>query len=304
MATRFYTMVATAAAVLYAGATPVFADIVGIDEPLIDPDHVQALLTPRTKAVVAMHFGGYAAAADRLAELCSEHGLTLLEDAAHSPLATLAGRHLGTWGLAGAFSFFSNKVLSAGEGGLLATDDDDVAAFARSRRGHAMTTVTWDRHRGNSEHYDVAGLGYNYRIDEPRAALLLSRLSRLEDEIATRRRITQRYRQLLADVPGITVPFSNRSVDTSSCYVLPVMVNDPSLQGPLRMTLRERHGVQTSIFYPAVHEFTAYRARFPGISLPKSELAARSEVTLPLYAHLTEAEQDRVVDALAAEMRA
>jgi dTDP-4-amino-4,6-dideoxygalactose transaminase len=299
-----YTMVATAAAVLYAGATPVFADIVAINEPFIDPDHVEALLTPRTKAVVPMHFGGYAAAADRLAQLCAERGVALIEDAAHSPMATLAGRNLGTWGVAGAFSFFSNKVLSVGEGGLLATDDDGVAAFARSRRSHAMTTTTWERHKGNPEHYDVTGLGFNYRIDEPRCALLLSRLGRLEDEIAERREVTHRYRRLLADVPGITIPFSDESVDTSSCYVMPVMVDDPSVQGPLRMALREAHGVQTSIFYPAVHEFTAYRARFPGISLPKTELAARSEVTLPLYAHLTEAEQDRVIDALATEMRA
>jgi dTDP-4-amino-4,6-dideoxygalactose transaminase len=181
------TMVATAAAVVYAGGTPVFADIAGIDQPLIDPEHVEALLTPRTKAVVAMHFGGYAAAVEALSQLCAERGLVLIEDAAHSPMATAAGRSLGTWGLAGAFSFFSNKVLSVGEGGLLATDDDDVAALARSRRSHAMTSVTWDRHRGDAHQYDVTALGFNYRLDEPRAALLLSRLSRLEDEIARRR---------------------------------------------------------------------------------------------------------------------
>ena len=175
------TMVATAAAVLYTGATPVFADIVSVAEPLIDPDHVEALITPRTKAVVAMHYGGYAAAVDRLAEICERHGIQLIEDAAHSPLATLNGRALGTYGVSGAFSFFSNKVLAVGEGGLLATDDDDVAAFARTRRGHAMTSVTWDRHQGRGDHYDVTDLGFNYRIDEPRAALLLSRLSRLDE---------------------------------------------------------------------------------------------------------------------------
>jgi dTDP-4-amino-4,6-dideoxygalactose transaminase len=298
-----YTMVATAAAVLHAGGTPVFADIVSPSEPLVDPDHVQALLTSRTKAVVAMHFGGYGAAVDRLSRQCAEHGLALIEDAAHSPMATLAGRSLGAWGLAGAFSFFSNKVLAVGEGGLLTTDDDDVAAFARSRRSHAMTAVTWDRHQGTAHHYDVVGLGYNYRIDEPRAALLLSRMKRLGDEIERRRQLTRRYRRLLAGVPGLTVPFSDQSVDTSSCYVMPVMVNDPHRRGPLRSALRQVHGVQTSIFYPAVHEFTAYRQRFPETSLPQSELAARSEVTLPLFAHMTDSEQDRVVQALAAELR-
>jgi len=297
-----YTMAATAAAVLYAGGAPVFADIVGLEQPVIDVPHVESLITPRTRAVVAMHFGGYPAPVDRLSELCAERGLALIEDAAHSPMATLGGRSLGTWGLAGAFSFFSNKVLAAGEGGLLATDDADVAALARSLRSHAMTRGSWDRHQGGPEGYDVPGLGFNYRIDEPRAALLLSRLRRLGDEVDRRRELTRRYRRLLAGVPGLTVPFSDDQVATSSCYVMPVMLDESTRQTELRIALRERHRVQTSLFYPAVHEFTAYRTRYPGVSLPRTELAARSEVTLPLYSHMTETDQDRVVDALAAEL--
>lgn len=297
-----FTMVATAAAVLHAGGKPVFADIVGTHEPLIDPKHVEALLSSRTKAVVGVHFGGYGAAVDQLAELCAERGMALIEDSAHAPMATRGGRNLGTWGLASAFSFFSNKVLSVGEGGLLATDDEDVAAFARSRRCHAMTAVTWDRHQGGAEHYDVSGLGFNYRIDEPRAALLLSRLRRLNNEIELRRQLTHRYRRMLAEVPGLTVPFDDPEVATSSCYVMAVMLDDPERRGPLRIALREHHGVQTSVFYPAVHEFTAYRARFPGVSLPNTELAARCEVTLPLFPHMTASQQDRVVEGLAAEL--
>jgi dTDP-4-amino-4,6-dideoxygalactose transaminase len=297
-----YTMAATAAAVLYAGGTPVFADIVSLEDPMIDPAHVEALITPRTRAVVAVHFGGYPAAVDRLAELCASRGLVLIEDAAHSPMATLKGRSLGTFGLAGAFSFFSNKVLACGEGGLLATDDPEVAAFARSRRNHAMTRGSWDRHQGGAEDYDVPGLGFNYRIDEPRATLLLSRLARLHQDVARRRELTLRYRRLLKNLPGLIVPFSDESVATSSCYVMPVMLADASRQGELRIALREQHGVQTSLFYPAVHEFTAYRERFGDISLPSTELAARSEVTLPLFSHMSAADQDRVVAALAQEL--
>ncbi len=297
-----YTMAATAAAVLYAGGTPVFADIVSLERPVIDPAHVEALITPRTRAVVAVHFGGYAAAVDRLAEVCARRDLVLIEDAAHSPMATLGERSLGTFGLAGAFSFFSNKVLAAGEGGLLATDDPEVATFARSRRNHALTRGSWERHQGGPEDYDVPALGFNYRIDEPRAALLLSRLRRLRNDVARRRELTLRYRQLLSDLPRLIVPFSEESVATSSCYVMPVMLEDPSRQGELRIALREKHGVQTSLFYPAVHEFTAYRERYPGVSLPKTELAAGSEVTLPLFSHMTDADQDRVVAALAAEL--
>jgi dTDP-4-amino-4,6-dideoxygalactose transaminase len=299
-----YTMAATAAAVVYAGGRPVFADIVSPAQPVIDPDDVEALITPRTKAVVAMHFGGYAAAVEELADLCARRDLVLIEDAAHSPLATVGGRRLGTFGLAGVFSFFSNKVLAAGEGGLLATDDPDVEAIARSRRSHAMTRGSWDRHQGGPDDYDVPALGFNYRIDEPRAALLLSRLRRLEADVAHRRALTRRYRTLLQDVPGLIVPFSDDAVATSSCYVMPVMLEDPSGQGDLRVALREKHRIQTSLFYPAVHEFTAYRARYPGVSLPMTELAARSEITLPLFSHMSEADQDRVVAALAQELQA
>jgi dTDP-4-amino-4,6-dideoxygalactose transaminase len=299
-----YTMAATAAAVLYAGGTPVFADIVGSQQPVIDVAHVEKLITPRTKAIVAMHFGGYAASVDQLADLAAGRGVALIEDAAHSPMASLGGKSLGTFGLAGAFSFFSNKVLAAGEGGLLATDDPEVAAFARSRRSHAMTRGSWDRHRGAAEDYDVPALGFNYRLDEPRSALLLSRLKRLEEDVARRRELTRRYRRLLADVPGLTVPFEDEAVESSSCYVMPVMLEDPARQSSLRIALREKHRIQTSLFYPAVHEFTAYRERFGGLSLPRTELAARTEVTLPLYAHMTGEAQDRVIAALAAELQA
>ena len=122
-----FTFAATAAAALYCGATPVFAEIVSRSNPSLDPEDVERRITPRTKAVCVVHYAGYAAAADRLKELCDAHGIPLIEDVAHAPSATLGGRKLGTWGLAGAFSFFSNKVLSVGEGGLLCTDSDEVA---------------------------------------------------------------------------------------------------------------------------------------------------------------------------------
>jgi dTDP-4-amino-4,6-dideoxygalactose transaminase len=297
-----YTMAATAAAVIYAGGTPVFADITGLGEPSIDPEHVESLVTERTKAVVAVHFAGYPAPVDRLAAICDRLGLALIEDAAHAPLAKLDDRGLGTWGLASAFSFFSNKVLSAGEGGLLATDDPGIAALARSRRGHAMTVPTWERHQGRADHYDVTELGFNYRIDEPRAALLLSRLARIEDDVAARRRLTARYRRLLAPLSGVSAPFTDAQVALSSCYVMPVMLDDPERQGSLRLALRQRHGVQTSLLYPPVHQFTAYRERYPDVRLPHTERAARSEVTLPLFPHITEEQQNRVVEALAAEL--
>jgi dTDP-4-amino-4,6-dideoxygalactose transaminase len=293
-----FTFTATAAAAIYCGAIPVFAEIVSRANPCLDPDDVEARITPRTKAVCVVHFAGYPAAADRLAQLCQERGIALIEDVAHAPSATLQGRKLGSWGLAGAFSFFSNKVLSVGEGGLLSTDSDEVAAFVRSRRSHAMTSGTWDRHSGRTDAYDVTALGFNYRLDEPRAALLLSRMRRLEAEITRRRELTLRYRSLLAHVDGIIVPFEQAAVPDSSCYVLPIMIEQDGRQAQVSSDMRKR-GVQTSIFYPSIHRFTAYRERFPGVSLPITELASRTELTLPLYPHMTFEDQDRVVAVLA-----
>ena len=293
-----FTFAATAAAVVYCGATPVFAEIVSRKSPGLDPGDVERRITPRTQAVCAVHYAGYPVAVDRLKELCDRHGIALIEDVAHAPSATLHGRKLGTWGLAGAFSFFSNKVLSVGEGGLLCTDDDDVAEFVRSRRSHAMTSGTWDRHRGRTDTYDVVGLGFNYRLDEPRSALLLSRLGRLEAEIERRRELTLRYRSLLAQVEGIIVPFEDADVPGSSCYVIPIMIERDERQAEVSSRMRER-GIQTSIFYPSIHRFSTYRERFPGVALPVTELASRTELTLPFYPHMTHADQDRVVTALA-----
>lgn len=299
-----FTFAATASTVLNCGATPVFAEIVDRRRPYLDPEDVVSRITPRTKAVTVVHFAGYAAAVDVLAQLCAERGLALIEDTAHAPSATLHGRKLGTWGLAGAFSLFSNKVLSTGEGGVLVTDDETVADTARRLRSHAMTSGTWSRHTGRTDTYDVVGLGFNYRFDEPRSALALSRLARLEDDIAQRRVLTRRYRSRLRDITTITVPFDDDEVESSSCYVMPIFVERPEDRSAFCRALRDEHGVQTSIFYPAIHEFTAYRSRLPGVSLPRTELAARTEVTIPLFPHMTEEQQDRVVDAIAAEAEA
>jgi dTDP-4-amino-4,6-dideoxygalactose transaminase len=283
------TFVASAAAVRYCGATPVLADVVGQDDLGIDPADVEARLSDRTRAVCAVHYAGYPAALGVLRELCESRGIALVEDSAHHPLGRPVGR-------AGCFSFFSNKVLSCGEGGLLATGDDAVADLARSRRSHAMTSGTWDRHRGHAGSYDVVDVGYNYRLDEPRAALLSARLPGLEADVAERRKLVHRYRALLADVSGVSVPYRDEDVERSSCYVMPVMLEREELREPLRAFMLEERRVQTSVLYPAVHEFTAYAGS--GANLARSERVARTELTLPLYPHLGEAGQDRVVAAV------
>ena len=275
------TFAASASAAVACGATPVFADVVGDHDIGIDPQEVEARITERTRAVCAVHYAGYPAAVDRLRELCEARGVALIEDCAHAPSADLDGRMLGTWGRAGCFSFFSNKVLAVGEGGALSTDDDEVAAAARRLRDAP----------------------FNLAFDDLRAALLTSRMARMEADIARRRELTLRYRRLLADIDGVVVPYRDEDVAHSSCYVMPVLLADPERQGPVRTHMRERHGIQTSLLYPAVHEFTAYVERYGRPSLPRSERIARTEITVPLYGLMTDEQQDRVVASLAEAVR-
>jgi dTDP-4-amino-4,6-dideoxygalactose transaminase len=292
------TFVATAAAAAYCGAVPVFADILGDDDFSVDPGDVRRKLTSRTKAVCVVHYAGYPAPVRELRALCDEHGVALIEDAAHAPDANADGRMLGTWGLAGAFSFFSNKVLACGEGGLLATDDDAVAELARTLRNQGLTRSSWERYSGAPTAYDCVGLGFNYHFDDARAALLLSRFRRLHDAVVRRRELTRAYRATLAGVDGVTVPYDDDDVERSTCYVMAVLV-DPARREEVRRRLRDEHGIQTSVFYPAAHEFSAYRRRYGEVSLPATERVARAQITLPLHAELDEAAQDRIVTALA-----
>jgi dTDP-4-amino-4,6-dideoxygalactose transaminase len=292
-----FTFVATVAAVIQAGATPVFAEIGGQDDLCMDPEHAESLISPRTKAIMPVHYGGYAASPERLERVCEERGLVLLEDCAHAPFSEVGGRRLGSFGLAGAFSFFPNKVLGIGEGGALSTDSDEVAERARLLRSQGMTAGTQDRHMGRADGYDITALGFNYRIDEPRAALLLSRFARLPEEITRRRQLTRIYRERLGGIDGISVPFRDDQVEHSSAYSMSVMLEEPGRKDEVRTALGER-GVQTTTMYTGVHEFSAYRERFPGVSLPRTELASQTQFNLPLFPHLTEEELERVAETL------
>ena len=292
-----FTFVATVATVIQAGATPVFAEIGGQHDLCMDPAHAESLIGPRTKAILPVHYGGYAASPERLERVCAERGLVLLEDCAHAPFSEVGGRRLGAIGLAGAFSFFPNKVLGIGEGGALSTDSEEFAAQARLLRSQGMTAGTLDRHRGLADGYDITALGFNYRIDEPRAALLLSRFDRLAGEIDRRRHLTRLYRERLGRIEGVSVPFDDEQVEHSSAYSMSVMLDEPGRKDEVRTALGER-GVQTTTMYTGVHEFSAYRERFPGVSLPRTELASQTQFNLPLFPHLTEEELERVASTL------
>jgi dTDP-4-amino-4,6-dideoxygalactose transaminase len=293
------TFAATANAVRYTGAKPVFADVVSSADLGLDVDHVESLISERTKAVIPVHYAGYSVAIDRLAELCERRGIALIEDSAHAPSASQVpgGPKLGSFGMAGCYSFFPNKVLGIGEGGCLVTDSAEVAERVRHLRSQGMTAVSIDRHRGKASCYDVMERGYNYRFDDPRAALLLSRFHRLEDELVDRRGVVARYRELLADAPGLSVPYADFDLDCASCYLMGVIAEGADERRALRERLSAHHGVQTTM-YPAVHRFTAYREAYGEVSLPRTERVADGLFSIPLFPHITREQQDRVADAI------
>jgi dTDP-4-amino-4,6-dideoxygalactose transaminase len=290
------TFVATAAAVRYTGATPVLCDIKGAHDLNVDPDAVAACLTPRTRAVVAVHFMGYPADVETLRALCDEHGLRLVEDAAQAVGARVGDRQVGTLGDLGCFSFFSKKQLCVGEGGMVLSSDSELAARVRRLRAHGLTSATWERHRGYAEGYDVVEIGHNYRMDEIRASLGLSRLQRLADAIEARRESVLRYRARLAPQAEIQLPWDDDAVAASSHFAFPVLVEDRVRRDDLRAGLREL-GVQTT-FYPSLSELTAY-AEARGTA-PRAEDVASRHCALPLWAHMRPEQVDEVSDAVAA----
>ena len=290
------TFVATASAVAYTGATPVFADITSEEDLCISPESIAAEITPRTKAIIVMHYGGYLCDMSAILALAREHGLAVIEDAAHAPGAELNGKKAGTWGDIGCFSFFSNKNLVTGEGGMIVTDREDLADSMRLLRSHGMTSLTWDRHKGHAHSYDVVALGYNYRIDEVRSALGLVQLKKLDANNARRSSIIESYRSEIGKLEGLSLPYTSHR-GASAAHLFPILLA-PDLDRSGFIEMMRAQGIQTSIHYPPVHQFTYYRQRGDDAYLPITEDVASREVTLPLYPTMDGESLELVVGAV------
>jgi dTDP-4-amino-4,6-dideoxygalactose transaminase len=231
-------------------------------------------------------------------ELAARHGLRVVEDAAHAPGGTFRGRACGTIGDVGCFSFFSNKNLPVGEGGMVITNDDSLADRLRLLRSHGMTTLTWDRHRGHAHSYDVVEHGFNYRLDEVRAAMGLVRLARLPEENAARGRISAAYRVRLDGQRGLSMPFADAGADVvSSHHLAVVLLPEGTPRAEVRDALTAAR-VQTSVHYPPIHRFSRYAELGARRPLPRTDAVAERLLTLPLYGHMTDEQVERVADVL------
>jgi dTDP-4-amino-4,6-dideoxygalactose transaminase len=202
----------------------------------------------------------------------------------------------GSIGDIGCFSFFANKNMTTGEGGMLTTDSEAIADRISRLRSHGMTSLTWDRERGHSFSYDVTDTGYNYRMDEMRAALGLVQLRKLEANNQRRAEAVNIYREQLAAVAGIATPFCGHE-GVSSYHLFPILLRDEHLRPAFMQFMKDR-GIQTSIHYPPIHHFSYYRALMPDTQLARTEQIARRLVTLPLSPMMQRRHIDYVIESI------
>jgi dTDP-4-amino-4,6-dideoxygalactose transaminase len=277
------TFVATANAVLYVGGKPIFADIVSTDDLSISPEEIEKKVSKRTKAILVMHYGGYPCDMESILAIAKKHRLHVVEDAAHAPGAEYHGEKCGAIGEIGCFSFFSNKNLVTGEGGMVFTRNQALAERVRAMRSHGMKALSWDKYRGHLSSYDIRDLGYNYRTTEIQSALGLVQLRKLNRNNQKRSKLVEAYRRELQGTEGISIPFPRYG--TRPSYHLFSILISPSIPRDKVMEGLRSLGIQTSIHYPPIHLFSLYRRQFgykKGM-LPKTEEVSRGEITLPLH---------------------
>ncbi|MBW1600723.1 DegT/DnrJ/EryC1/StrS aminotransferase family protein [Streptomyces sp. JJ66] len=291
--------VSAAAVVTLCGATPVFADVTGPTDLCVDPVDVAARITPRTRAIVAMHYGGEAADLPALAALARTHGVALVEDAAHAPATRSAHGALGTVGDIGCYSFFATKNLATGEGGMAVARDPELLGRIRRLRSHSLTVSAQDRHRGGPSLYDVDSFGLNYRPTELGSAIGLAQLADLPERQRRRQEIVARYRRGLAGTPGLGLPYHDRPVELAAHHLFAVLLPGGTARGLVQEALRAA-GVQSGVHYPPTHLFTAYRSRFGCREgdLPVTEDVMERQLSLPLHVDMTDDDTDLVIHAL------
>jgi dTDP-4-amino-4,6-dideoxygalactose transaminase len=292
------TFVATANAVRYCGATPVFADVESFDDWNISRTTIEAMVTPRTRAIIVVHYAGYPCDMPEIMAFARSRGLAVVEDVAHAPGARLDGVAMGVWGDIGCFSFFSNKNMTTGEGGMLTTNREDLAQKSKLLRSHGMTSLTLDRHKGHAFGYDVVELGYNYRMSELNAALGLVQLAELPARNERRRKLVQRYRRNIMELEDVQAPFPTAKGEPTF-HLFPVLLAEECDRFAV-MDAMKAAGIQTSIHYRPIDTFSSYQAAGlgPCSHLPRTHSIGARVVTLPLYPGMSDQQVDSVCAAL------
>lgn len=290
------TFAASANCIRYVGATPVFCDIVGPEHINIDPVDIERKITSKTKAIVVVHMAGFPAKMDEIMAIARKYNLKVIEDACHGPLSEYKGKKLGTIGDCAAFSFFSNKNISTGEGGMFISNNKELADKARLLRSHGMTTMSYQRASGHATAYDIVELGYNYRLDDIRASIAIEQLKKLSEDLNKRLRVRERYVEGLSSIKDVIVPFKDNTEFVSN-YIMPVVLLNSTREKRDRVRdAMHAAGIQTSVHYPSIHRFSTYKNL--KTMLPKTEYVSDNEITLPMYAALTNKQIDYIIETL------
>ena len=286
------------------GAKNVLADITSLDDWSIDPAEIEARISAKTKAVMIVHYAGFACDMERISALCKRHNLLLIEDCAHTPGADYCfsekpasgkGQPLGTFGDISAFSFFANKNIAAGEGGMVVTRNSQLYSKLKGLRSHGMSVLSFDRYKGRAASYDVISPGLNYRIHEISSALGLVQLEKLEEANNKRKELTEYYYKRLDAIPAVSIPYRHFLRGKPSYHIMPILLS-ASIERAKIIESMKNDGIQTSIHYPAIQGFNAYKDKVN--STPKAQYVCEHELTLPLYPDMTIEEAGLVCDAL------
>ena len=296
------TFASTANTIIHVGATPILADI-DYRTGCIDPDEIEKKITPKTKAIVPVHYSGQVCDLDRIYEIADRHGLFVSEDAAHALWSRYKGRLIGNRlrGTA-SYSFYATKNLTTGDGGMLVTDDDEIAARARVLAGQGMSQNAWNRYaKGGTWKYDIVEAGYKYNMFDIQAALGLIQLRRLEEMQEKRLKIADRYQKAFGAIDAVDPPFVPEY--TTHCWHLYVLRVVPELltidRDRFIVELNERN-VGTSVHFIPVHNMSLYRNRFgyKESDLPNAQKHFERIISLPLYPSMTDEEVQYVIDAV------
>ena len=293
------TFAATAAAIVHCGATPVFVDIASLADPTIDPEDAVRKLTGKTRAILPVHYAGIPCNMESLETLARDHNLVIVEDAAHAPGASYRGRRAGSLGKAGCFSLFGNKNITTAEGGVVTTNDPEVAERVRLLRSHGMTSTSWDKGNGRHPRYDVVEIGFNFRFDDIRASIGLAQLRKLDNINRRRGNLVSSYNaRIRTDLPDLVLPLEAVTEEKKPAHhIYPVVLASANERDRMESRLAEA-GIQTSIHYRPVHQLSAFRKLFPGVRLPKTEAYGARELTLPLYPSMLPTQVDTIVDSM------
>ncbi len=294
------TFVADLNVILMTGARPVLVDCTSYQDWNISPEGLARAVTDRTRAVIVVHYAGYPCDMEAIQETIEEchfpQKIYLIEDVAHAPGADYRGQPCGTIGDIGCFSFFGNKNLAIGEGGMYVTASKDILQKGRYLRSHGMTSLTLDRYQGRTVSYDVVGPGFNYRLDEIRSALGLVQLEKLPEVNKKRAGLVRHYKQCLQGIDGVEIPFADYKFGNPSFHIFPVLLDKDIDRTSIMKKLKKR-GIQSSIHYPPFHEFSAFQS----MGLEQTPIASdvsQRELTLPLYPTMTYDQVELVCSAL------